>query len=252
MSRGRSRATTGPTAAALLASLLLAGCSGTAGFEGPDPLTGGPPIQKRTSPAPSLLAGLSSSPPATPAATPTGQLPPVPVPSTATSQAALAGGAAQPLDTSRDLRIGTPTALASDQPLWRGSTDPSVPPAPVAPSAPFAPATARLSDPLPANGVAPVNAVAPPANPGAPTAPAIVVPVAGSRVDTLDQALRQLQTGRSVSWQRLETVDAGGWRFRCAVANPSKPDVDFNYDASGATELDAVRQVLNQIALDKH
>jgi hypothetical protein len=232
----------------LLAALLPAGCSGTAGFEGPDPLTGGPPIQKRTSPAPSLLAGLSSGPTTTPTPPPAGQLPPVPSPSTATSQAALAGGTAQPLDSGRDLRIGTPTALAADQPLWRGSDPSTVPPA--LPPGP-APVGARLSDPVPAGGVAPVNAVVPPPNPAVPTAPAIAVPSGASRADTLDQAFRQLQNGRTVSWQRLETLDGGGWRFRCAVANPTNPNVDSNYDAKGATELDAVRQVLDQIAMEK-
>ena len=105
---------------------------------------------------------------------------------------------------------------------------------------------------MPAGGVAPVNAVVPHPNAAIPTAPAIAVPPGGAPVDTLDQALRQRQTGRTVSWQRLETLDGGGWRFRCAVANPNNPNVDSNYDAKGATELEAVRQVLNQIALEKH
>jgi hypothetical protein len=247
----RSRAKTGPPAAALLTALLLAGCTGTAGFDGPDPLTGGPPIQRRTSPAPSLVAGLSSNPPASAAPAPTGQLPPVPTPSTATSQAALAAGVSQPLDSGRDLRIGAPTAFTQEQtqqPLWRGSDA-------------AAPAGARLSDPqVSGASIAPLatGPVTPPVSPAVlqpasvPTTPGVVLTGGGAQADTLDQALKQLNTGRTVTWQRLETVDKGGWFFQCAIANPAKPDNEFNYKASGATELEAVRKVLDQIALEKH
>lgn len=237
MERRRGRATTGAAAAALLAALTPAGCSGLSGFEGPDPLVGGPPIQRRTSPAPTLAAGLSGNPSAATAAAPTGQLPPLPTPSTATSQAALAAGVSQPLDSGRDLRIGTPTAFAQEQPLWRGSDA-------------GASAGARLSDPQPAGG-APVPA-APPAAAGAPSAPGVVLAGGGAQADSLDQALRQLNTGRRVTWQRLETLEKGGWLFQCAVANPANPNAEFNYKASGATELEAVRKVLDQIALEKH
>ncbi len=223
MTRGRCRPA-GGAAAVLVAGLLSAGCSGIAGFEGPDPLVGGPPIQKRTSPAPSLSAGLSSAPQGNPAPAPQGQLPPVPTPSTATSQAALAAGVSQPLDTSRDLRIGTPTAITPDQPLWRGTDPPTQP-------------TARL------NG--------PPLGPGTPpAAPGVVQTGGGVPSDTLDQALEQLKA-RRVSWQRLETLDQGGWRFRCAIPNPAKPDTERTYDASGTSALEAVRRVLDQMTLEQ-
>jgi hypothetical protein len=216
----------------------MAGCSSTAGFEGTDPLTGGPPIQRRSSPAPSLAAGLASTPPAS-AATPPGQLPPVPTPSTATSQAALASGLTQPLDSSHDLRIGAPTAIAPDQPLWRGTDAASQP-------------GVRLSDPQAAATppVATPTSVATPTN--IPTAPAVVLTGGGSHVDPLDQALRQLRSGRQVTWVRLETLESGGWYFQCAIANPANPNSDINYKATGANEVEAVRKVLDQIALEKH
>jgi hypothetical protein len=240
MSQGRGRATVAPSAAALLAATLLAGCSSTTGFDGPDPLTGGPAIQRRSSPAPSLAAGLASTPPPG-AASPAGQLPPVPTPSTATSQAALASGMTQPLDSSRDLRIGAPTAMPADQPLWRGTESTAQPAQP----------GVRLSDPQAAN-IPPPSVPGPVATPtGIPTTPAVVLTGGGIPVDALDQALRQLRTGRQVTWVRLETLDNGGWRFRCAIANPANPNSDLNYDATGATEVDAVRKVLDQIAVEK-
>jgi hypothetical protein len=236
MSRGRSRTTSGPTAVALLAALMLAGCSGTAGFEGPDPLTGGPPIQRRTSPAPTLAAGLSSSPSSGITPTAAGQLPPVPTPSTATSQAALAGGVSQPLDTGRDLRIGgTPTAFAQEQPLWHGA-DPST-------QTPGA----HLTDPQMAGGSPPASVPVQ----TIPSAPTIVPASGGGAASTLDQALKQLNEGRKVTWQRLETLDKGGWWFQCSIANPAKPDTEVHYEAKGATELEVVRSVLVQIGLEK-
>jgi hypothetical protein len=220
----------------------MAGCAGTTGFDGPDPLTGGPPIQRRSSPAPTLAAGLSSTPPAS-AATPAGQLPPLPTPSTATSQAALASGMTQPLDSSRDLRIGAPTAIPPDQPLWRGADATAQP-------------GVRLSDPQAANTPPPSpTPVATPASlsssPAAiPTAPAVVL-TGGNQVDALDQALRQLRTGRQVTWVRLQSLESGGWQFKCFVADPAKPDHEQNYEATAATEVDAVRHVLDQLALDR-
>jgi hypothetical protein len=222
----------------LLVAFSLAGCAGTAGIDGPDPLTGGPPIQRRSSPAPTLAAGLSPTP-STSGTTSGGQLPPVPTPSTATSQAALAGGMSQPLDSSRDLRIGAPTPVPADQPLWRG-TDSS--------AQPFA----RLSDPQAPATAPPPSPTPVPAPTSIPSTPAVVLTGAGSQVDSLDQALKQLRSGRRVTWERLETLDSGGWYFQCAVANPAKPDAEFNYKATGATEEEAVRKVLDQIALEKH
>jgi hypothetical protein len=231
---------TGPVVAAFLAACGLPGCSGTAGFEGPDPLTGGPPIQRRSSPAPTLASDLSPQPASTPAPAPGGQLPPVPTPSTATSQAALAGGMSQPLDSSRDLRIGAPTPMTTEQPLWRGNDTAAGP-------------GARLNGPhTPAATLAPSGP--PPAAPAAnvPTAPSMILTGGGGQADTLDQALRQLRNGRRVNWERLETQENGSWYFQCAIANPAKPDAEFNYKASGATEVEAVRKVLDQIALERH
>jgi hypothetical protein len=248
--------------AVLLAALLLAGCSGTAGFEGPDPLTGGPPIQRRTSPAPSLAAGLAPPSASITTTGAAGQLPPVPTPSTATSQAALAGGLSQPLDSGgRDLRIGigTPTALAPEQPLWRG-TDPAA-------STP--PSAARLNDPQFANPLpgqpAPIQsgpAGSLPAQPapvqsgpaGAAIAPVSMpgpnrTPVA--QPETIDQAFQRLINGRSVTYQNLESLDNGKWRFRCAIADPAKAGTERNFDATGATPLDAIHKAIDQITLEK-
>lgn len=239
MRRGRCPRRTHLAAAALLAALVPAGCSGTGALDGVDPLTGGPPIQRRTSPAPTLAAGLSPAPSGiqTP---PTGQLPPVPTPSTATSQAALANGAPQPLDNASNLRIGIgqPTAMTHDQPLWH-STDPATPP------------------PAANGGIVPAGVPAPAAPPAAapravPVAPPVVLPGGGGAAGSLDQAMQQLHTGRQVTWAKLETVEKGGWSFQCAIANPAKADTEFNYKATGSTELEAVRKVLDQIALEKH
>src|SRR3954467_6396211 len=79
MRRGRSRQTTGPTAAVLLAALLLAGCAGTAGFEGPDPLTGGPPLPPRPAAAPARPPPPRPRAPPPPRLAPRARPPPPPV-----------------------------------------------------------------------------------------------------------------------------------------------------------------------------
>jgi hypothetical protein len=223
---------------------LLSGCSGTAGFEGPDPLTGGPPIQRRTSPAPTLAAGLSPGASGGASGTPVaaGQLPPVPTPSTATSQAALAGGVSQPLDNS-NLRIGRPTALTPDQPLWH-STAPAVPPgAGVVPASNPPPQPTPVVTPAVPLGIGVAPAPVPAAVPQGAAAPA----------GTLDDALRQLNAGRHVTCARLELLESGKWSFQCWIDNPAKPGAEFHYEfKEAASDLEAVRRVLDQIALEKH
>lgn len=237
MSRGPNW-TPGTLTAACLS--LLAGCAGTAGFEGPDPLTGGPPIQRRTSPAPTLAAGLAPNAYATPnGGGAAGAVPPVSAPNTATSQAALAAGVLQPLDTSRDLRIGPPppppAALANEQPLWRGSET----------SAP----TAHLNDPQ-----TPADARSTPfATAGtAVSAPGFTLTGGGTtRVDSFERAEEQLLR-RRVTWQKLESVgESGEWRFRCSVPNPDNANTERYYDARARSPLAAVQAVLDQMALEQ-
>jgi hypothetical protein len=150
----------------------------------------------------------------------------------------------QPLDSSRDLRIGAPTAIPPDQPLWRG-TDATAQPG------------VRLSDPQAANTPPPSPPpVATPtslsSSPAAiPTAPAVVL-TGGNQIEALDQALRQLRTGRQVTWVRLETLESGGWRFQCMIADSTNPEREFRHDGTGATEVEAVHKVLDQIALERH
>src|SRR6516162_269992 len=82
-------------AAGLLAVLVLAsGCANDGRTQNNDPLTGGgPPI-----PSKAETASSRDDRPAAVAGTPRAGVPPLPVPSSATSNAALAAGAFQPLD----------------------------------------------------------------------------------------------------------------------------------------------------------
>src|SRR5205823_8336236 len=90
-------------AAALLTALsLLPGCANESRLPSNDPLSGGGPA------IPSRTEQIASAPSA-----PKSSVPPLPVPSSATSNAALAGGAFQPLDPTRELRIGNGDSSAA-------------------------------------------------------------------------------------------------------------------------------------------
>jgi hypothetical protein len=79
----------------------------------------------------------------------------------------------------------------------------------------------------------------------------VVFPGSVAQADSLDQAFKQLHTGRQVTWERLQTSNSG-CEFQCYIANPTRADSEFQYKAEGVTELEAVRKVLDQIALEKH
>src|SRR5438128_2629732 len=79
---------------------LLSGCSGNSGPPKNDPLIGGGAAIPRDNTGAGAFANGPDKP-----------LPPLPAPSGATSQAALAGGAVTKLDTDRDLRIPSAHAL---------------------------------------------------------------------------------------------------------------------------------------------
>src|SRR5262245_59092140 len=99
--------------AAWLGLVLLAGCNGVGGFEGPDPLVGGTPV-RRSAPASGTAA----------TGGPSGSLPPLPAPGSTTALAGLASGVDQrlPADDSRNLRLEG--AAAGDRPLWGNSAAP--------------------------------------------------------------------------------------------------------------------------------
>lgn len=81
--------------------------------------------------------------------------------------------------------------------------------------------------------------------PAASTAPA-PAPASNASNSTFEQGLAALST-HHVSWQRLETVETGGWKFSCSVPNPQNASVTRTYTATAADPVSALKAVLNQL-----
>jgi len=220
-------------AAALVCALLVAsGCANDARSRNDDPLTGGglalPGRGSDPAGAPSHAADAGA---ATTSAPRTG-VPPLPVPSSATSNAALAGGAFQPLDSARELRIGNGNASGNAVPAsWRDPGDGT---------------KATLSQPQPEQS----RPVA-----GQPTSSSTTrqesrpapAPLAGAAGASADALLALLQA-RGVTWHRLETSgDSRDWKYSCSVPNTNNPNIRRMYEAHGRDARTAMAAVLAQM-----
>jgi hypothetical protein len=194
------------------------GCNNDSRLKGGDPLTGGAPaIPTRTEAT--AIATTSA---------PKNAVPPLPAPSSATSNAALAGGAFQSLDPTRDLHIGNgQSGLATG-----GANATLNAPQPIAERT----ATGQLtSDPKQTQRTEP-------------QAPATIQPVSGPAGASTDALLAMLQA-RGVTFYRVEAAadNSGDIRFSCAVPNPTNPNIRRMYEAHGPDQRSAMLAVIAQM-----
>ena len=206
----------------LAGAAATAGCSNDSRLKSGDPLTGG---------APAIPARTETTAVATTSA-PKNSVPPIPAPSSATSNAALAGGAFQPLDPTRDLRIGDgqpiPAARGGHGPV-NGSTATLNAPQPIVDKT----ATGQLTS-------GPKQTASPP--------PSTIQPVSGPAGASTDALLAMLQA-RGVTWYRVEASPdkPGEMRFSCTVPNPNNPNIRRMYEAHGPDQRTAMLAVLSQM-----
>lgn len=207
---------------------VLLGCEGTGTNTKSlelDPLTGGPAMPRSNPNAPATQPnGVAAIPPQNP-------LPPLNVPASTTSPAALTGaGVNATLDPNGGLRVNGGLGNQTTPPpaTWQSNPIPN-------PSG----ATLRMPQPVQDN-----MSAAPP------LAPATFGPItltAGARGDGYQQ-LQDALTARGVTSRRLETVgDNEGWKFSCSVPSKQNPNLRLNYESRGQTDLEAIRFVLDQI-----
>jgi hypothetical protein len=163
-----------------------------------------------------------------PGAAPAGPLPALPVPGSATSNAALAPGWNQSLDPNRELRIGDhPTGAGN--PGWRGPGD------------------VTLNQPEPAGSLAGRAEIRPLPPAAAPAAPAYSPPVTARGASPEASLLAQV-TARGARYQVLQTWgETGEWKFTCAIPNRQNPNIRRTYEARAGDPLAAIQAVLDQI-----
>lgn len=213
----------GGRAAVLVLLLLLTGCTGDARRKDNDPLTGDGPAL----PARGEARADATIPPRS-------SIPPLPSPTSAASNAALADGALPSLDPTRDLRIGNRDAGAPTG-AWRGPAEGTKttlnPPQPD----PERPRQDQLTS-------------EPKSTPRADVRPASAIqPVSGSSGPGADALLALLQA-RGVTWHRLETWgDSGEWKYSCSVPNPTNPNIRRTYEARSRDPRSALMAVLTQM-----
>jgi hypothetical protein len=232
----RERIAAALTACGLGSLLLLSGCQGLSGLPGSsvpsneiDPLTGGPPLP-RTAPnqptSPPLGTAVATNSTDTP--------PPLPAPSAVTSPAALTTGANPTLTSGQDLRITpAPGTLGAPTQQWNNTPAPS--------------SGAVLNVPQP---IQDPNRGSPPPLAAPPASPMTNVALTGGTLLSGGDVYQQLQdalAARGVTWQSLETIDTGEWRFICSVPNRQNPNIGRRYEARGRTGPDAMRAVLSKI-----
>lgn len=209
---------------ALLAALFwTAGCANDSQLKRDDPLGGGGPA-----------IPLRGETPASTTSAPRSGVPPLPVPNSATSNAALAGGAFQPLDPTRDLRIGTGDPNPKPG-TWRG---------------PAEGANAALNSPQPVDdkGTPGQLTSQPGPVPRAGVPPAVGIQPVGAMSGASADALLALLQARGVTWHRLETWgDAGEWKYSCSLPNPSNPNIRRTYESRGRDARSAMTAVLTQM-----
>jgi hypothetical protein len=207
--------------------LLLIGCHA----ESPRPAVNTDPLLGPVGVQPAATPGISAVSP-TPA--PAGPLPALPVPGSATSNAALAPGWNQTLDPNRELRISDNPAGAG-APAWRGPGD------------------VTLSQPQPANSsLAARTDVRPlppaPVTPAAPAAPVYAPPPVTARGASPEASLLAQVTARGAKYQVLQTWgESGAWKFTCAIPNRQNPNIRRTYEAQAGDPSSAIQAVLDQI-----
>jgi hypothetical protein len=189
----------------------LTGCAGESNLTS-DPLVGGPPLRTAAQPA-------SRSTP----------LPPLAAPSSATSPAALARGAFQPLDPEHHLQIASGGSKPGNV-TWRGQGG------------------VVLNQPQSVPQTTPILIPPAPAAPtGEPRSASPLVLTGGTRADSLEEALAQIDS-RGATWSRLETWgDNGEWKFSCSIPVKQTPGIRRTYEARARDRLSAIRAVLQQI-----
>ena len=220
----------GRGALALTLSLLAGtaastGCNNDSRLKGGDPLTGG---------APTIPSRTESTAVATTSA-PKNNVPPIPSPSSATSNAALAGGAFQPLDPTRDLHIGDgqPVPAAG---VGHGPADGSN-------------ATLNAPQPIADRTATGLLTSDPKQSPRTDTQQTSTIqPVSGPAGASTDALLAMLHA-RGVTFYRVEASadNSGDIRFSCAVPNPNNPNIRRMYEAHGPDQRSAMLAVLAQM-----
>jgi hypothetical protein len=222
MANERKSVPVGPRRLLTAGLLLLAGCAGPRGNE-IDPLTGGQPLPRGGSGTSAVAGGVGIAQPV-----------PLPAPSAATSQAALAAGVNPSLDSGRDLRIGVKAVSTGDSGTGRTTGTQG---------------GAILRGPEPANGSAPRADSTPPVGV---TTPPVTLASGSGPAEEYRQLQAQLQA-RGVTWQRLETWgENGDWKFSCSIPYPNNPNTRHNINAIARGDLAAIRAALEQIDQEKH
>lgn len=210
-----------------LLGLLAVGCAGDRPGAANDPLLGGPSAR------PSPTGTLTSTAPANPVA------PAAPVPSSPTSNAALAGSKPRVLDSANDLRIGEPGRSQYTQEPASGAV---------------------LSRPVPVNAptpsstptFGPSSSASPSSGPSAflPSSARASSHAPGAHIGSYEQAQAFLAS-HGVTWQRLETWgDKGEWKFTCSVPNKQNQFISRNYEAKAHDYLAAIQAVIEQMEKD--
>lgn len=206
----------------LYMAFLVVGCSARNNSLNNDPLLGGGPATKPTSPA--------APAPATPAA---GQqqsaAPPVPATSAATSTAALASNTIPKLAGAQEMAIGAPTpAAAANKNGWQGT----------------APVALRQPEPV-------LNAGIPATPVGLAMQPYLPAGNSPPPSSSFDQLEDQLRNAGVVGQVLSKSGDRNEWRFRCDVANPANASSIRTYEFSAPDYLTAMRSVLDAINADR-
>lgn len=206
----------------------LTGCNGQQ-MTNNDPLRGGPTIPAST------VASATTNPTNRSRTSP---LPDLPAPAHTTSQAALAAGVNQSLDTSPSLRI--PAGLGTTVSNPNGAAGPGV-----SLSQPQPITTSNAATPIPVSVPgAPVTSHASPAG--------LATPAKPLRKEDYAMA-QQTLASRGVLKQKLEDLGNDVWRFSCSLADRQAPNVIHRYqaEATGNHGLTAIWAVLDEIDRDQ-
>jgi hypothetical protein len=207
----------------MLAALVSAGIATTIGCNNDSRLKSGDPLAGGGAPIPTR----NESPAATAGNNQRGTVPPMPAPSSSTSTAALAAGGFQPLDPTRDLRIGN-----GDSRTPEGGT-----------RVPVAGSTAVLNPPKSTTDRAPTGLLT-----SDPKANSSIQPV-GAASGGSNDAVLELLKARGVTWYRVEASpeNTSEFKFSCSVPNPNNPNVRRMYEAHGPDQRSAMLAVLKQM-----
>ena len=217
-----------PLAACLLI-LGSAGCQGIgqnqAATRDSDPILGVGGLRPPGTPSPAASAG------GTKPSGPVSVLPPAQPNSSTMSPAALAATTPRTLDKDRDLRIGNPQPIASNDGWGRQG---------IIPASEGTGAVLRRPEVI-AEPVARTNP------------PTSETPAANgdNRLASDEQALKLLEA-RGVLWKNFDTVpETGEWRFVCIVPSQRDPHLRRTYEARSRDKLEAMQAVIDKIDSDR-